>query len=530
MKVFCVILFALCSVLRWDLTDDRRYSLNDATIQLVESLDAPAEVTIYLNGDLNAGFKRLRAATTELADELSSYGDITIRDGEAQELAGKDLTPTIVHERTKDGKTAQTTIWPFAAVTYKGRTTYIPLLHNARGLSGEENLNQSIENLEYAFAEAIHSLKQTEPLRIAFIEGHNELSEHEVYDLSRSLARYFQVDRGVLGTNPNVLMPYKVVIIADPQRAFSERDKFILDQYLMHGGRILWAVNGVRFSQDALTQAGMTPVIPLDLNLSDMLFRYGIRVNPSLLQDIQCLPVPVNVSDDPEQPNYQPVPWYYGPLLLTSQLSPITRNVGQVSSSFVSHVDAVGGEDGITKSILLATSSASRMIGTPAEVDLADLNPDLSTFKYSYIPVAVSMEGVFPSVFAHRLPPEGLDSIDTQVTKSIPTKQVVIACGNILRNDWLQGEPLPVGYDRYSGMQFGNRDFLTNAVLYLADDEGLISLRQKEVALRLINTERAYQYKALIQMVSVIAPMIILTIIGCSVLLFRRRRYGLQNE
>lgn len=530
MKVFCVILLALCSVLRWDLTDDRRYSLNDATIQLVESLDAPAEVTIYLNGDLNAGFKRLRAATTELADELSSYGDITMRDGEAQELAGKDLTPTIVHERTKDGKTAQTTIWPFAAVTYKGRTTYISLLHNARGLSGEENLNQSIENLEYAFAEAIHSLRQTEPLRIAFIEGHNELSEHEVYDLSRSLARYFQVDRGVLGSNPNVLMPYKVVIIADPQRAFSERDKFILDQYLMHGGRILWAVNGVRFSQDALTQAGMTPVIPLDLNLSDMLFRYGIRVNPSLLQDIQCLPVPVNVSDDPQQPNYQPVPWYYGPLLLTSQLSPITRNVGQVSSSFVSHVDAVGGEDGITKSILLATSSSSRMIGTPAEVDLADLNPDLSTFKYSYIPVAVSMEGVFPSVFAHRLPPEGLDSIDTQVTKSIPTKQVVIACGSILRNDWLQGEPLPVGYDRYSGMQFGNRDFLTNAVLYLADDEGLINLRQKEVALRLINTERAYQYKALIQMVSIIAPMIILTIIGCSVLLFRRRRYGLQNE
>ncbi len=530
MKGFCVILLALCSVLRWDLTDDRRYSLNDATIQLVESLDSPAEVTIYLNGDLNAGFKRLRTATTELADELSSYGDITIRDGEAQELAGKDLTPTIVHERTKDGKTAQTTIWPFAAVTYKGRTTYIPLLHNARGLSGEENLNQSIENLEYAFAEAIHSLKQTEPLRIAFIEGHNELSEHEVYDLSRSLARYFQVDRGVLGTNPNVLMPYKVVIIADPQRAFSERDKFILDQYLMHGGRILWAVNGVRFSQDALTKAGATPVIPLDLNLSDMLFRYGIRVNPSLLQDMQCLPVPVNVSDDPEQPNYQPVPWYYGPLLLTSQLSPITRNVGQVSSSFVSHVDAVGGEDGIVKSILLATSSASRMIGTPAEVDLADLNPDLSTFKYSYIPVAVSMEGVFPSVFAHRLPPEGLDSIDTQVTKSIPTKQVIIACGNILRNDWLQGEPLPVGFDRYSGMQFGNRDFLTNAVLYLADDEGLISLRQKEVALRLINSERAYQYKALIQMVSVIAPMIILTIIGCSVLLFRRRRYGLQNE
>ncbi len=529
MKGICVILLALCSVLRWDLTDDKRYSLNEATIQLVESLDEPVEVTVYLNGDLNAGFKRLRNATIELAEELSSYGDVTVHEGEAQELGNKELSPTIVHERTKDGKTAQTTVWPYATVSYKGRTAYVTLLHNARGLSGEENLNQSIENLEYGFAEAIHSLKQTEPVRIAFIEGHNELSEREVYDLSRSLSRYFQIDRGALGSDPTILAPYKVVIIADPQQPFSERDKYILDQYLMRGGRILWALNGVRFSEDALTKDGFTPVIPLDLNLSDMLFRYGIRVNASLIQDVQCLPVPVNVSSDPQTPNYQPVPWYYGPLLLTSQLSPITRNVGQVSSSFVSHVDAVGGEDGINKSILLATSTASRMISTPAEVDLGDLNPDLEAFKYSYIPIAVSMEGVFPSVFAHRMPPEGLDSIETQVTRSAPTKQVVIACGNILRNDWQQGEPLPVGYDRYSGMQFGNRDFLTNAVLYLADDEGLIDLRQKEIALRLINTERAYQYRGVIQSVSVVAPILILTIIGSSVLLYRRRRYGKED-
>ncbi len=526
MTLCLTILLSLCSVLRWDMTDDKRYSLNDATIELVRSLDEPLVVTVYLNGELNAGFTRLYNATTEMAQDLSVYGQVTVSEGDGKQLEQKGLSPTVIHERTKDGRTAQTLVWPYAAVTYRGRTAYIPLLHNTRGLSGEENLNQSIENLEYAFAEAIHSLKQTEPMRIAFLEGHNELTEREVYDLSRSLARYFQVDRGVLGNDPNILKPYKVVIIADPQQPFNEKEKFILDQYLMSGGRILWALNGVRFSRDALTQGGMTPVIPLDLNLSDMLFRYGIRVNPSLIQDIQCLPIPVNVSDDPQQPNYQPLPWYYGPLLLTSQLSPITRNVGQVSSSFASHVDAVGGEDGIQKTILLATSTASRMIGTPAEVDLGDLNPDLETFKYSYIPVAVSMEGTFQSVFAHRLPPDGLDSIDTQVTKSVPTKQVVIACGNILRNEWQQGEPLPVGYDRYSGMQFGNRDFLTNAVLYLADDEGLISLRQKEIALRLINTERAYQYKPVIRIVSIIAPMIILAIVGCTVILYRRRRYG----
>jgi len=349
-----------------------------------------------------------------------------------------------------------------------------------------------------------------------------------VYDVSRSLARYFQVDRGVLGDDPMVLDDYKVVIIADPQTKFSESDKYILDQYIMRGGRVLWLVNGIKFSQDALTKSGVTPVIPLDLNIADMLFRYGVRVNPSLIQDVQCLPVPVNVSANPQEPNYQPMPWYYAPLLLTSQVSAVTRNVGQVSSTFVSHLDAVGGEDGLYKEILLATSTASRMTATPAEVDLSDLNPDLETFKYAYIPIAVAVSGEFNSLFAHRLPPENIhiEGFET-MTVSVPTRQIVVACGSIIRNDWQQGEPLPAGYDRYSGLQFGNRDFVTNAVLYLADDEGLINLRQKEIALRLINTKSAYEHKAGIQAATVIAPLLLLAITGCAVVLIRRKKYSI---
>ena len=527
MKGLCVIL-ALWGLFRWDLTEDKRYSLNGATKELVASLEAPADVTIYLDGDLNSGFTRLKRATEELVEELDIYGPVTWQIGDGKDLAQRGLAPTVVHERTKDGRTAQTAVWPYATVTYKGRTAIVTLLRSTRGQSGEENLNQSIENLEYAFAEALHSLQQTEPQRIAFLEGHNELPEEAVYDISQSLARYFQIDRGVLGTDPSVLDPYKVVIIADPQQPFSETDKYILDQYIQHGGRILWCLNGVRFSKDALSTEGFTPVIPLDLNISDMLFRYGIRVNPSLLQDVQCLPVPVNVSADPQQPNFQPVPWYYAPLLLTSQQSPITRNVGQVSCTFVSHVDAVGGEDGITKEVLLATSTASKMTATPAEVDLGDFNADLTTFKYSYIPVAVRLEGVFPSIFAHRLPPEGIETTEHRPASPDRTqiaKQIVVASGSVIRNDWQNGEPLPVGFDRYSQMQFGNRDFLTNAVLYLADDEGLINLRQKEIALRLINTERAYKQKPVIQTVSVTAPMVLLAITGLCVRLIRKRKY-----
>lgn len=520
----CCVILAFFSLFRWDLTDDKRYSLNDATITLVQSLDTTLDVTIYLDGSLNSGFRRLRNATDELVDELDVYSSISRHKGEGKELERVGLTPTIVHERSKDGRTAQTAVWPYALVTYKGRNAYVSLLHNTRGQSGEENLNQSIENLEYAFAEAIHSLKQPEPQRIAFLEGHNELPEHDVYDISRSLARYFQVDRGVLGTDPSVLAPYKVVIIADPQTAFSETDKYILDQYLMHGGRILWVLNGIRLNENALSKDGVTPVIPLDLNLSDMLFRYGVRINAAVLQDVQCLPIPVNVSSDPEQPNYQPMPWYYAPLLLTSQLSPVTRNVGQVSCTFASPIDAVG-EDSIRKEILLATSTASRVIATPAEINLSELQPDMTTFKYGYIPVAVALSGCFQSIFTHRMPPDEISN-NTTLKQSQPTKQIVVASGSIIRNEWAHGEPLPVGFDRYSNMQFGNKDFLTNAVLYLADDEGLINLRQKEVALRLINTEKAYASRILIQIISILAPLVLLALIGTSVILLRRRKYA----
>lgn len=525
MRIVCVIL-AFWGLFRFDLTDDKRYSLNDATKELIQTLDAPVEVTIYLDGDLNSGFQRLKHATEELVDELDVYGKVSCQTGDGKSLESRGLTPTLVHERAKDGRTAQTAVWPYATVSYKGRTAIVTLLRSTRGQSGEENLNQSIENLEYAFAEAIHSLRQTEPQRVAFLEGHNELPEEAVYDISRSLSRYFQIDRGVLGNDPTMLDPYKVVIIADPQRPFSETDKYILDRYIQQGGSILWCVNGVRLSQDALTKEGFTPVLPLDLNISDMLFRYGVRVNPSLVQDVQCLPIPVNVSADPQQPNYQPLPWYYAPLLLTSQQSPVTRNIGQISSTFVSHLDIVGGEDGITKEVLLATSTASRITATPAEVDLGDLNPDLESFKYSFIPVALRLEGVFPSLFAHRLPPEGVLSDEQKAASGKRAKQIVIASGSVIRNEWQNGEPLPVGYDRYSRMQFGNRDFLTNAVLYLADDEGLIALRGKEVALRLINNERAYKQRSLIQALSILLPIILLALIGGAVFFARRKRFG----
>ena len=501
---------------RWDMTDDKHYSLSKASKALLRQTDAPIEVTMLLEGDLNAGFRRLKKAAEETLEEMDVFGQFTIHNSQftmhnaqctMHDADSLGLRPIVIHEREQNGKTAQTTVYPYAIMSYKGRKAVVTLLKNTRGLSGEENLNASIEQLEFAFMEALHLLQQTETPRVAILEGHGEPDEAHTYDLMSALSKYFAVDRGAIMNdamgataslngelvNCHILDGYKAIIVLNPQTAFSEQERFVIDQYIMRGGSVLWALNGVRFSETVLQSEGFTPILPLELGLTDMLFRYGIRVNPALVQDVQCLPIPVNVSSDPSQPNLQPMPWTYAPLLLTSQGSPITKNMGQVMSTFVSPIDAVGGEDGIEKRVLLATSTASRVTATPGEVDLNDLNPDMAAFQYQYVPVAVSMEGVFPSAFAHRMVPEGIKCDEPIRKTSAKTRQVVIGSGSILLNETQKGQVLPMGYDRYSGMQFSNRDFAANAMLWLTDSEGLISLRETSISLRLLNDKRAHE-------------------------------------
>ena len=529
----CGALLALSHIrrVRWDLTDDRHYSLSEATKTLLKQTDAPIEVTLLLDGDLNAGFTRLKKATEELMEEMSVYSDLRT----AKELAvSKDslgLRPIVIHEREQNGKTAQTTIYPYALISYKGRGAVVTLLKNTRGLSGEENLNNSIEQLEYAFAEALHRLQQTELPRIAIIEGHGEPDERYVWDLEQTLSQYFYVDRGAIiipeqGVDVHLLDGYKAIIIANPQTAFSDIERFIIDQYIMRGGTVLWVVNGVRFSNDVLQSDGFTPIIPLDLGITDMLFRYGIRINPALVQDLQCMTIPVNVSEDPQTPNLQPFPWTYAPLLLTSNSSPITRNTGQVMSTFVSPIDAVGGEDGIDKRVLLATSTATRVTATPGEVNLNDLQPDLEAFRYQYVPVAVSLEGTFNSAFAHRMMPDSIVSDEPIRKQSVATRQVVVGSGSIIMNEVERNQVLPMGYDRYNQIQFSNRDFIANVLLWLTDSEGLIQLREKTVALRLLNDKRAHDERARVQIISTISPIAILALLGGVIWIVRKRKYA----
>lgn len=529
-------LLAYLFVIRVDMTDDKHYSLSEASIELLRKTEASIDITLFLQGDLNAGFERLQRATKETIEEMSVHSDIHFSIEDLQSSYSKEeaermgMRPIVIHEREQDGKTAQTTIYPYALIQYKGKKAVVALLKNTRGLSGEENLNASIEQMEFAFMEALSLLLQTETPRIAIIEGHGEPDETHTYDLMTALSRYFQVDRGQISgidsiVDVHILDDYRAILILAPQTPFSDQERFIIDQYLMRGGSILWAIDGIRLSEEVLQQEGFTPIIPLDLGLSEMFFRYGIRINPALVQDIQCLPIPVNVSSDPEQPNLQPMPWTYAPLLLTSQGSPITRNMGQVMSTFVSPIEAVGGEDGIEKRVLLATSTASCLTATPGKVDLNDMNPNIEQFKYQYIPIAVSLEGVFPSAYAHRMMPDGIASDEKIRKQSTPTRQIVIASGSIAINETQKGQILPMGYDRYSGMQFSNRDLLVNSLLWLTDVEGLIGLRNKEITLRLLNDQRAHQKRTQVQLISTISPIAILALVGGVVIIIRKRKY-----
>ena len=386
-------------------------------------------------------------------------------------------------------------------------------MKNISGRSGDENLNSSIENLEYAFTDALRILTQKEVVKVAFLEGHGEAEEHFVYSLTENLSRYYQVDRGVLGSDPNILNDYKVVIIAEPQNEFSESDKFILDQYIMRGGRVIWLIDGVATNGEIGK--------PNDLNLTDQLFTYGVRIQPVMLLDIQCATVPINTALEGQEPNFAPMPWYYSPLLMTMPNHAITRNIAPVKAEFSSYIEKVGENDSLMGTILLCSSSKTALEKAPMTLsaDIVNLSPESPYFAYSYMPVAVLLEGKFKSVYANRLAPENIvTGASKPIKQSENTKMIVVADGSIALNS-LQGfasgyEPLPLGYDKYMKMQFGNNDFMLNAVNYLADDSDWMQLRNKKISLRILDKEKVARNGEFWKWFCISVPVLLLIIIS----------------
>jgi ABC-2 type transport system permease protein len=543
----CLFILALISFFyffRIDLTSDKRYSIAEQTKSLMDKTDSSLKVVVYLDGDLNPGFMRLKKATAELFDELSVYSNSNIdisyenpsladspdqREKKYAELQSRGLHPTAVYELDKEGKSIQKVIFPWIEMSYKGKKVQVCLLKNILGNTGEENLNISVENLEFEITDGIRRLVNRDISKIAFIEGHGELTEPETYDISKSLSKYFQIDRGVIATNAKILDNYKVIIIAKPTKPFTESDKFIIDQYIMHGGRVLWLLDGVRVSKDNLSTIGISPALELDLNLNDQLFRYGIRINPVLLQDVQCASVPVDIAPPGATPQFEPAPWYYAPLLLASPEHPVTRNITEVRSEFCSAIDLVGDNKLVKAQLLLATSDNTHIIGTPTTIDISQkIKPnDKTYFNAGYLPVAVAMEGNFESDFVNRIIPKGLTNTSPIIKLSLKTRQIFVADGELIRNETTTKDSttIPLGYDRYMNQQFGNKDFIQNAVLYLADNEGWMQLRSRTLKLRLLNKRITNEDRISWQLINVLIPVCLLLIFGIGYQVIRKKKY-----
>ncbi|MFN8208776.1 MAG: gliding motility-associated ABC transporter substrate-binding protein GldG [Bacteroidales bacterium] len=532
---------------RVDLTTEKRYTLSPVTKETMKQLPDMVFVKIYLEGDLPLEFLKMQTRIREMLDEFRVYAgenlqyqfvnpsestDEKVRNKLYAELYDKGLRVTNLQDKDEEGGLIEKIIFPGALISYKNTEIALNLLENNPGLSPEENLNNSEQLLEYNFISTIRTITSDSTMSVAFIEGHGELDEYQTADITKELSRFFQVDRGMINGKAGILDRYHAVIIAKPVLPFSEADKFVLDQYIMQGGRVLWFLDPVMVSMDSLI-GGTTLAFIGSTNLEDQLFRYGVRLNPNLLEDIQCALIPVNTAPAGEQSRFTPAPWLYYPLLTPAASHPSTRNINMVRSEFASSIDTLSNGMNTRKTVLLRSSQYTRLVNAPVMISLDQLRqrPPRKEFNKSYEAVAVLMEGVFESVFRNRMLSNlGVTGSFEFMEKSKPASMLVVADGDIIRNDVRESArgPLisPVGLDRYSNQVFGNRDFIVNTLNYMTDGSGLINLRSKEFKLRLLDKERIRKERLKWQLINTALPVISIVLAGLLMAFVQHRRYA----
>ncbi len=541
-----VVIFAVFLNFRLDFTNDKRYTLSEYTKDLMmevkESNVQKIKIDVFLEGNLNAGFQQLRNSTADLLSDLNIYAghkfDVVFTDPSSLSLS-RELLPEymakegmpgiLLNEVDRNGKVSQQLIYPYARIILGNDTLPVALLKNVAGKTAEENLNSSSENLEFQFVDALQLIMHNEEQDIAFIEGHGEVPRAYIYDAEEALAKYYYINRGQIENDLSVLDGFKAVIIAGPTQKFSETEKYIIDQYLMKGGRILWLLDGVYVSQEDLSEKGFSASIKNETNLDDLLFAYGVRIQPVLVQDSQCASILVNTGKD-----IQPVaiPWYYSPLLLPSPDNTITKGIAEVKSEFASSIDLLESSRNLDRQILLTTAAHSRIVRVPETIDfdVLKLQSDPDYFDTSFQTVAVSLDGVFSSAFTNRLIPDSVNTHGNETLKeSKPARMVVIASSRIIRNDIIgQGENtqvLPMGFDRLSERLYGNRDFILNAVNWLVNDN-IIQIKSKSRQLNLLNKQAIYDNRNKYALVNTLLPILFIGVIILFVTLWRKRKYS----
>ena len=529
---------------RYDLTAEKRYTLSDATIDNLENLEDIVFVRVYLEGNLPTEFRELRDATKEMLDELRAYSSGNLEyefinpsastDEEERvevykELTRQGLQYSNIRMRTGD-KLSEQIIFPGAILTFNGKETPIQILKGQKGISQQEMIANSIQQLEYEFMSALKKLSNDEAKRVAFIEGHGEMDKLMTADAEKALSEFYNVERVTINEQVHALDGLDAIIIARPDSAYSEKDKFVIDQFVMNGGKVLWCIDPVFARMDSLKQSQFTMGLALDHNLTDQLFKYGVRLNNDLIMDLEAVPIPIVTGMVGNQPNYEMFAWFYMPLLIGNQNHPISMGLERVKGEFSSSLEAIE-LDGIKSTTLLSSSEKSRIVNAPTRISFNVLREKPRYEMYSSGPhnVGLLLEGNFTSVFKNRLPKKILedDGIDFK-EQSASNKMIVLSDGNIIANEVNKKEEIyyALGFYKYTEETYGNKEFLLNAMNYLLDDSGLLNIRSKDFKIRMLDQSKIDRDRIFWQSLNAAFPIAIVLLFGWLRMYFRKRIYG----
>ena len=554
---------------RLDLTSEKRYTLSDTSKDILRDLDDYVYFRVYLEGDFPAGFKKLRKETKEMLDEFRAYSKFIdyefINPSESNDQIERQETYKILWKsglnyytetiQTNNGL-QQIMVWPGIIMSYRENEMGIDLLSGESGQSQETVLNNSAQDLEYKLISAIKEISTVNRKSIAFIDGHGELSDNEVYDIASSLSKKYNIKRATLNEQLNSLMKrdfdrdsnivikpaFDAIIMAKPTEPFSEKDKFIIDQYIMYGGKVMWLIDAVNADMDSLKSAESTMGLALNLNLDDQLFKYGVKINRNLLLAYPCAQIGL-VTGEGTSLQSMLLPWYYFPLLSAASEHPIVRNLEAVKADFVSSLEPTTSAPEIQKIPLLKTSDYTKVSSAPVYISLDILNerPNASMFPQKGMPTAFLLNGRFTSLYENRMPASITDAPEIGFkTQSVPNSMIVIADGDIIRNQLAQldyakknnkrvGSPLPLGYDQYTNNTYGNKQFIENAVSYLLEGEGLINVRSRELKIRLLDMNKVNKSTLKWQVINVVLPSAIMIVLGIVLAILRKKKYTTRH-
>jgi gliding-associated putative ABC transporter substrate-binding component GldG len=529
---------------RFDLTENHRYTLSETSLTIIKKVQEPLYIKIYLQGELPAEFKRLQQETQQLLEEFQAYNKNIVfvfidplenpdsNMDNIKELYRKGLTPINITVDDK-GKQSQAMVFPWAIAVYQNKEINIPLLKNRMGASTTEKVISSIQHLEYSISDALLKVTTAKQKKVAVIKGNGELPDVVLAKFLLQIRESYHIGPFTLDSvakDPTgslaALQQYDLAIIAKPTEIFSDAEKQVLDQFIINGGKTLWLVEQVNVEMDSLyNPSGSTFAFPRDLNLNDMFFKYGFRINPDIVKDEQGSPIKLATGEQGSATQYQEFNWKFAPLVYPQSNHPIVKNLGGIKFDFANPIDTL--KNGIKKTILLQSSPYSKKIGAPVEVNLEIVAEETSPNHYiktGNIILAVLLEGPFHSMFENRVLP-----FEQSVFKSVgnKNKMIVISDGDLIKNQLDKNfQPVELGYDQRSGNLYDNKDFLLNCVNYLLDDTGLINIRSKDLDLPLLDKEKVFKNYGKTQLITIGLPLLMVVMFGVLFAYFRKRKYS----